>query len=256
MGKQTPPKSKRGRPPGSTNKSLAKKSSGNIDKFVTSKMEKSFSSVQIKKEKIDEATQIAIANISYFKCKYIEHTSRGSTHTDEATQRKAKVIESPDKVKIRRSKTDKHSLSPPPRHKKPAQMDIEREKKKIIDLVNDDRKVTDMEIDEESQLIQVNEENVFTFVKSTKLGQLLALPIDQMRQVVQAWKIRQQDTNSDAVKTMSSDVLMLDIEEAKEEVETEMRREFLRERIESEVREDLAQIKFMNLSKSSSLAEI
>ena len=24
---------------------------------------------------------IAIANISYFKCKYIEHTSRGSTHT-------------------------------------------------------------------------------------------------------------------------------------------------------------------------------
>ena len=29
----------------------------------------------------DPAKVIAIANISYFKCKYIEHTSRGSTHT-------------------------------------------------------------------------------------------------------------------------------------------------------------------------------
>ena len=27
------------------------------------------------------ASDVAIANISYFKCKYIEHTSRGSTHT-------------------------------------------------------------------------------------------------------------------------------------------------------------------------------
>jgi len=205
MVKQTPPKSKRGRPPGSTNKVPVKRSNGNIDKFVTSKMERSISSVKIKKEKMEEISQ-----------------------------RKAKVIVSPDKVKSRRAKTDKRSLSPSPKQKKSIPLDIEMENKEVIDLVNKDQNMEDMDIDEQSQLTQVNEENVFTFVKSTKLGQLLALPINQMRQVVQAWKIRQQDTNSDAVKTMSADVLMLDIEEAKEEVETEMRREFLRERIESE----------------------
>jgi len=227
MVKQSPPKSKRGRPPGSTNKVPAKRSNGNIDKFVTSKMERSISSVKIKKEKMEEISQ-----------------------------RKAKVIVSPDKAKTRRAKTDKRSLSPSPKHKESIPLDIEMENKDVIDLVHENHKMEDMDIDEQSQLTQVNEENVSTFVKSTKLGLLLALPINQMRQVVQAWKIRQQDTNSDAVKTMTADVLMLDIEEAKEEVETEMRREFLRERIESEVREDLAQIKFMNLSKSSSLAEI
>jgi len=77
-----------------------------------------------------------------------------------------------------------------------------------------------------------------------------------MKQVVKAWKVRQDDNNPNIVKIMPTAPLILDIEEVKEEVESEERREIIRKHIEREVQEDLEQIKLMNLSKSSILAEI
>ena len=84
MGKhQQPLRLRRGRPPGSSNKSPVKKSTSILDKFVTSKMEKSIKLVQTKKVKLDESIKD-----------------------------NAKLIVSPDKNKLRRSKTDKKSKSP------------------------------------------------------------------------------------------------------------------------------------------------
>jgi len=74
---------------------------------------------------------------------------------EEISQRKAKVIVSPDKAKTRRAKTDKQSLSPSPKHKKSMPLDIEMENKDVINLVNKDQKMEDMDIDEQSQLTQV-----------------------------------------------------------------------------------------------------
>ena len=42
-----------------------------------------------------------------------------------------------------------------------------------------------------------------------------------MKQVVKAWKVRQDDNNPNIVKIMPTAPLILDIEEVKEEVESE-----------------------------------
>jgi len=226
MGKQPMTKSSRkGRPPGSTNKKPAKKASGIIDKFVTSKLEKAISTVQIKKEKLEEAP-------------------RDTT----------KIIVSPDKVKKRRPKMEKRSPSPKPKQAvKHQETDVEMEDKEVIDLEDKTLDVIDDYTEIPSELSQ---SNIFSYIQETKLGQLLSLPTVQMKQVVKAWKLRQKDENPNIVQTMPTAALMLDIEEAKEEVASEERRDILRASIESEVREDLEQIEFMNLSKSSSLAEV
>ena len=220
-----PKSSRRGRPPGSTNKKLAKKTSGIIDKYVTSKLEKAITTVQIKKEKLEEPTKKDMI----------------------------KVIVSPDKAKKRRPKTQRRSRSP---NTKKAPKD-ENEDVEMVQKANDGVKESVEEaIDEYFEIPQnLSGTNIFSYLKETKLGHLLSLPTEQMKQVIKAWKIRQNE-DQDTVTTMQTTALMLGIEEAKEEVESEKKRELLRINMRSQAQEDLEQIQFMNLTKSSSLAEV
>jgi len=226
MVKQPMPKSsRRGRPPGSTNKKLAKKTSGIIDKFITSKLEKAVTTVQIKKEKLEEPTKKDMI----------------------------KVIVSPDKVKKRRPKTQRRSRSPNTKKApKDGNEDVE-----MVQKANDGAKESLEEaIDEYFEIPQnLSGTNIFSYLKETKLGQLLSLPTEQMKQVIKVWKIRQNE-DQETVKTMQTTALMLGIEEAKEEVESEEKRNLLRLNMRSQAQEDLEQIQFMNLTKSSSLTEV
>ena len=178
MGKQEPPRSRgRGHLPGSADKTPAKKLSGNIEKYVSSKMEKSISSVKIKKERLSETS---------------------------ITQ--AKVIVSPDKVKLRRLIKEKRSKSP-----KPKVDYVEMKETRVIDLVTNDEESDNGSLPEFNFPEDISRDNVSTNIENTRLGQLLSLPIDKMRSVVKAWKIRQKDDNPESVKTLTFDDLMLDI---------------------------------------------
>ena len=216
--------SRKGRPPGSTNKKPAKKASGIIDKYVTSKLEKAITTVQIKKEKLEESPKDT-----------------------------TKIIVSPDKAKIRRPKTQRRSLSPNP-EKVPKNRNSDAVMKKMVtDQVKDS--VAEA-IDEYYEVPQnLTGTNIFSYIQKTKLGQLLSLPTEQMKQVVKAWKVRQNDDHK-IVQTMQTAALMLGIEEAKEEVEAEEKRELLLVNMKSQAQEDFEQLQFMNLTKSSTLAEV
>jgi len=37
----------------------------------------------------------------------------------------------------------------------------------------------------------ITEHNVFSYIENTQMGQMLSLPIDQMRSAVKSWKVRQ-----------------------------------------------------------------
>ena len=230
MGKhQQPIRPRRGRPPGSSNKSPVKKSTGILDKYVTSKMEKAITSVQIKREKLDES---------------IKESS--------------KLIVSPDKNKLRRSKTDKISKSPISRttqNNKDKNNDIIMKESHFIDVEKVQREICQQNIQEDITT-KITQDNVFTYIEKSRMSQLLALPLEQMRHIMKSWKISQNEDDPDIVQTMTMDTLMLDIEEAKEEITAESRREILRDRIENELREDLKLVKSMNLTKSSNLSDI
>ena len=214
MGKQQTLKPRRGRSSRSPDKVPVKKGTGFIDKFVTSKLEKSITSVKVKKEKLEEkSNDMSVSAVT------------------------------PDKAKPRRSKMEKRTKSPI------------RDNKSKPDF-SDDKFDEDIQHGPEDLTQTINKDNIFQYFVQSKMGQLLSLPLEQMRHVVKVWKQRQNDSNPNIVKSMNMETLMLDIEEAKEESMSEQKREILRNRIKNEVREDLERIQAMNLTKSSNLAEI
>ena len=203
MGKQQTLKPRRGRSSRSPEKVPIKKGTSSIDKFVTSKLEKSVTSVKIKKEKIEEKSN--------------------DMSTSTVT---------PDKAKPRRSKMEKRAKSPIRGNvSKPDIIDnaVQDLGQEMLDKFDEDKQPESEDVTQ-----TVNKDNILQYVTQSMLGQLLSLPLEQMRHIVKVWKQRKNDANPNIVKSMTMETLMLDIEEAKEESMSEQRQEILRNRIENE----------------------
>jgi len=210
MTKQASPKRPRGRPIGSTKgkkKAVVpiKKAQG-INKFMSSKLEESINSVEVKREKLN---QIA-----------------------DMKRKKQMGLVSPE---------------PKPKHKQVLE-DEEMAEVGEKKLKSKGRR--------EEEPFNINPNTVSQYIKSRRMGQLLSLPLEQMQKVLEAWRTLKKQENPKGVWTTLLEVLMLEIEEAKEDTETEERVEVLRRKIENEVNQDLERIKTMNLTKSSNLAVI